>query len=388
MGVVQMIFKKSSRPRLYTVIVLAMALSLSVIISCSPGNPSLDNVSGELPIKIGLIFPQTGNVAVAGEFMRTGAVLAVGNINKAGGIKGRPLELVFEDDACDAKNAVTSFQKLAEVDRVSAVIGPFCSGSALATAPIADSRGVVELTSGAATPLLTKSGDFVFRVSPSDDFQAMFLADEVAERYNKIAVLYLQNQQATDMKDVFVRSFKGDISAIESFTDSDSDIRSQLRKLASSDPQAIVVLVFPAQFSMVTKQLDELGIDLPLYASHTFETPESLKLGKEAEKYIYSIQSYDPSYPAAKAFIGDYSARFNSTPSVWSAYTYDAVGLVADAISACGEDASCIKGWLYGVKGREGVTGSISIDKYGDRIESAYQLKTVSDGKFVPLIGG
>lgn len=364
-----------------------IVLSLSVLVSCSKDIPD-DRAMDISPVRIGLIFPQTGNVAVAGEFVRTGAVLAVDGINKAGGVKGRPLELVFEDDSCDAKKAVTSFQKLAEVDNVSAVIGPFCSGSALATAPIADSLGVVELTSGAATPLLTKSGDFVFRISPSDDFQAMFLADEVAKRYDSIAILYLQNQQATDMKDVFVRSFKGNITSIESFTDSDSDIRSQLGKLASSDPQAIVVLVFPAQYGLVTRQLKELGVDLPLFASHTFETPESLKLGPDAQRYVYSIQSYDSSSPAASDFIESYVSRFNSTPSVWSAYTFDAVGLISDAISSCGEDAYCIKGWLYSVNGREGVTGVISFDTNGDRIESGYQLKTVRDGKFISLQGG
>lgn len=367
-----------------------MILMFSILILTVACEPQMADLGGEPlkkpPYKIGAIFPLTGPVAVAGEFVRTGLLLAVDEVNKQGGINGIPLELVIEDDACDPKKAVTSFQKLAEVDNVPAIIGPFCSGSALATAPLANEKKVIEITSGAATPLLTSAGDYVFRVSPSDNFQATFMAEQIGTRHQRLAILYLQNQQATDMEEAFLKSFVGKITAIESFSEGDIDIKSQLEKIAKSEPEALLVLVFPAQYSFVTKQIVELGIDLPLYASHTFETPESLKLGAQAERYKYSIQSYNTSLLPNHEFIAAYKDRFNKTPSIWSMYTYDAVLVLAEALKQCPQDSFCIKDRLYALKGYNGVSGFASFDQNGDSKEYSYHLKTVKNNTFVPLI--
>ena len=129
----------------------------------------------------------------------------------------------------------------------------------------------------------------------------------------------------------------------------------------------------------------ELGINLPLYATHTFETPESLKLGKDAERYIYSIQAYNQNLPQTKEFIRKHKEKYGQEPSVFSGFSYDATMLLAGALRVCGNDSDCVKSFLYQTQGYQGVSGIKSFDENGDIKNPIYTLKTVRNSMFIPL---
>ncbi|MBI3335780.1 MAG: ABC transporter substrate-binding protein, partial [Candidatus Portnoybacteria bacterium] len=156
------------------------------------------------PIKLGYIGPLTGELADGGEAGLAGATLAVKEINDAGGVLGRQLELVAEDDKCSAEG-VNAMNKLVNIDKVVAITGPDCSASGGPALPIAQKAGVPVVVRWASAPHLTKIGDYIFRVYPSDAFQGKFIAEFL---YNdlgkkKAAVVYVKNDWGQGIHDVF-----------------------------------------------------------------------------------------------------------------------------------------------------------------------------------------
>lgn len=147
------------------------------------------------PIRIGAIDPQTGPFAAYGEPVKEGMLLAVDEINAKGGINGRKIELLLEDDAGDPKNAVNAFTKLATVSKVPIIIGPLSSGASMATAPLANQYKVVELATLAGTINLTNAGDYVFRIYPSSEIGSRYIAKMAVEKFKakKAAILYPTN---------------------------------------------------------------------------------------------------------------------------------------------------------------------------------------------------
>jgi len=322
--------------------------------------------------------------------VKNGILLAEEDINARGGIDGKRVDIIFEDDKCDPKEAVSSFEKLSQTDGVKAIVGPFCSGSVLSAASKANQENVVLLSPGGAAPEITAAGDFVFRVVPSDVLQARELASRLeARNITSIALLVSNVAQSTGMRDAMAKAFHGTIVDVEMFEDGAADMRTQLEKIKKAGPQALVIFTYPQNYPTITKQIVELDLlkDLqaPLFATHTFETPASLKMGKDAEAYVYTIHSMDRSRPKAKEFMDRYEKRFGEKPMIWAAYAYDATVLLAEASSACkgSKDGACIKDHLYSTNDADGVTGLIRFDSNGDRPSGFYDFKQVRDGKFV-----
>jgi len=334
-------------------------------------------------LRLGVIIPQSGPLAEVGDFLYSGIELALEEINADGGIDGKPLKIILEDDQCVPKNAVSSLTKLIEVDNIKAVVGPFCSGPTLAAAPIANERKVVLLSPGATSQDTTDAGDYIFRVSPSDAVEGPFLGRAIAEKYDKIAILYVKNRWATDAVTAIQDAFTGTITTLESFETEAKSVQTQLVKIQETEPEALLVLVYPQHYGIVTKQAIELGFDMPFFAAKTFETPAGLALGKDAERYTYSTVDYAEGFAEGEAYKETYRKKHGKEASIWSALAYDATMILANALASCGEESECIKNYLYELQGHRGASGIKSFDENGDIKDPYLSMKTVKDGKFV-----
>lgn len=343
----------------------------------------------EKEIKIGVINSLTGSAAPYGENSQDGIRLAVDEINNNGGIKGKKIKLLVEDDKTDPQSAVAAFRKLVNVDKVPIIIGPLSSSSAMACAPLANENKVVILSPGAVTPSLTGAGDYVFRNRAPGQLEAIQMADFAYNQLNlkKVAIFYINTDYGVGFKDIFAKHFEqlgGKIVYFESFDQGQSDFRSQIAKLKGLKTDGVYILGVPIEVGNILKQSAELGFKTK-FLMNNMEDPNLIKIaGKAAEGVFFVIPMFDPntSEPNVQKFTIEYKTKYGRIPDMFAADGYDAVYIVRRAIEDSKYNGEGIKNALYAIKDFPGVNGKITFDKNGDVIKPL-SIKTVKDGKFV-----
>lgn len=358
----------------------------------SPSTPaaSTSKTSGE-PINIGVMIPLSGEGAVYGTPGQRVLQIALKEINDAGGINGRPVAFKTEDSGCDADPANKAINKLISVDKVGVVIGLFCSSELLTSAPVAEQNKVVLLSSGASSPKITAAGDFIFRNYPSDLAQGQALADYAAKKgYKNVGILVEEQPYTEGIADAFKEGFEkqGGTVNMEKFAKDASDFRTQITKLQSQkvdaffvDPQA------PAKGDVIIKQLQEAGVKGPFILSDVMmgAPKEFLQKNKEyLEGSIGAEVPYDKANPYLATFTAKYKELSKGEDMPYISYmapTYDALFIIKEAIEKVGEDPVKIKDYLYTVKGRKGLAGTLSFDANGDPDKSyRHALRVVKGG--------
>lgn len=339
-------------------------------------------------IKVGAILPLTGAGAAYGEAAKRGIELAAEELNNNGGIQGQRLKVIFEDSQADPKTGVAAFQKLVTVDKVPVVLGDLLSAVTLSVAPLANSKKVVLLSPASSSPKLTEAGDYVFRNCPSDVYEGSIMAEYANERgYRRVAILRINNEYGLGIGDVFKKAFTtkgGSIVADEFYDENSTDFRTQITKIAASQPEAVYLLGYK-QMGYVLRQAKEQGLKPQFLSTVTFEDPEILKIaGDAANGVIYSASSFDPKSDkgVVHEFATAFEAKYHSSPDIFAGLSYDALKILAIALSGHGTESENIKNGLYKVKGYRGVAGETSIDDNGDAILTPV-IKTVRDGKFM-----
>jgi branched-chain amino acid transport system substrate-binding protein len=223
------------------------------------------------PIKIGFIGPLSGDAASYGIPIKNAIALAVEEINNAGGINGRKIEIIYEDGKCNGKDAVNAAQKLINIDKVNIILGGMCSGELLAIAPITEPAKVLLLSPSASSPDITHAGDFIFRNNPSDADGGKALAKLVREKYTKAAIISENTDYAQALARVFVEHFRslgGEVVAQENFDPGVKDFRTILTKIKASNPEALVINPqTEIAGGLIVKQAREIGITIPLYGT-------------------------------------------------------------------------------------------------------------------------
>ncbi len=349
------------------------------------------------PIKIGVMQPLTGDAASYGEAELRGIQVAVDEINGAGGIKGRQIELVVGDSKCDPQAGGTEAQKLVNVDQVKVIVGGACSGETLAAAKITEPAKVLLMSPSASSPDVTNAGDFVFRTYPSDA-----LAGKVAAGYaytklgaRKAALLTEQTDYAQGLRRVYKEAFTGlggQVVADETYNTGDTDFRTQILKLQAARPDVVyVVPQTPTPGITIFRQLRQYRVSGTYTTAEVLLDRQIVKDNAAAFEGVIGVElavDYENN-PVAKAFKDAHQAKFNAEPGSFSANAYDAMKLVAKAIEASGLDTEKIRDWLYNTKDWPGAGGTISFDENGDPIlgENVRQIKAgqVTDlGPFTP----
>lgn len=338
-------------------------------------------------IKVGFVGPLTGEAAVYGEPMQKVVAIAVNEINEAGGVDGKTLEVIYEDGKCVGRDGANAINKLINVDKVQVVLGGFCSGESLAMIPIAEGKKVALLSGGASSPDLTGASDYFFRNYPSDASQARIIAAAMLERGDATVGII---QEQTDYASAFGRTMKEELEAgdavvtVEEFPTGATDFRSSLAKLKAENPDALVVSVQAADGAVrLFKQIEELDwspaiavIDSVAGASEVIAEYSELLEGALAAEF-----GIDENNEKFKDLMNNY-LELHGDALPYQSYgqtMYDTVYLVKDAIEAVGNDGEAIAEWSRTVKDWEGASGITTIQESGDRA-SGHQLKVVRDG--------
>jgi branched-chain amino acid transport system substrate-binding protein len=380
---------KGSRRATLPVVVVCLFSSVSLLIPFVGCHKAAEEQS----ITIGAILPLSGNGAKYGEAARKGIELAREEINSRNRIRGKMLNVVYEDSQGDPRRAVDAFRKLTSVDHVPAVIGDLFSSATLAVAPLANESKVVLLSPTSSAPELTGAGPFVFRNVASDVFEGSVMASFAQEnlKIDRVAILYINNAYGLGIEKVFKTSFTergGHIVAEEAFPEGATDFRSQLTKIRSANPEAVYIVGY-RELGPLLKQAYEIGFRKQFLSTVMFEDPENLRVaGRAAEGVIYSARAYDSQSgePAIQTFVSAFQQKYGQVPDIFAALSYDATKILALAMERNGFQPDDIRQGLLGIKNFPGVAGLTSFDKNGDVIQPA-MIKIVQNGTFVRYSG-
>lgn len=347
--------------------------------------------SDSQPIVLGFINHLTGDAAVYGQSMKLGTEVALKEINDAGGIDGRPLRVIYEDDKLDANQAIAAARKLIDQDRVPVIMGSGSSSISLAIAPVVDEAGVVQISSISTNPALAQFSN-VFIAMPSDAAQGAEWAG-IARQWGikEAAILFINNDYGIGVKDIFVQHFTqdgGKVLVAEGFPVGSTDVRSQLLRVKDSGAKYIFLTSHVKEGSLVLKQAQELGIQATWIADNAMQAQEVIDLAGSAAEGMFAVQVGRKDHEAYRAFEAAFRNLHGKDPTIWSDFAYDTTRLVATAIREVGTDPAKIKSWLEQVKDFPGATGPLTMGEDGFRVaEGSYELYQVKDGKWVPASG-
>ncbi|NCB19816.1 MAG: hypothetical protein EOM61_09380 [Bacteroidia bacterium] len=370
-------YSKISLPLMKTIIV---SLVLFVIAGCNA------NKEDEKAIRFGFIGPLTGPAASYGNAQMKGIKLAVEEINKAGGISGKNLVVIYEDSQMDPNKATSAIKKLIGIDRVTAVIGATTTACTLAIADTANTNKMVLLSPSASGAKVTDAGDYVFRVSPSDTFQAVVTADFVHKQgLKKGAIVFTNDEWGSGLKNAFEKSFTksgGKIVAAEGLAPGAQDFRTQLVKVKTLNPDFIYIPLYPDESPAFLRQAKEIDVSAQIVGADNFSEKAILNTaGTTANGVIFAMpaESEEKEYTS---YLEKFKAKYNEDGSYTSAAGYDCVYLLADAIRQSGADGDKIKRALYGVKAYRGASGLIGFDSNGDVTTKKFSVITIIDGEY------
>ncbi|GAK53189.1 ABC transporter substrate-binding protein [Candidatus Moduliflexus flocculans] len=344
------------------------------------------------PIVIGLSVPMTGQYGETGKSIHTGVELAVKQINEAGGIQGRPLEIIIGDSqgAPDISKRVA--RKFISNPKIVAEIGDFTSGCSMAAQPIYDKAGMVQLSPTSSHPSFAPGSPFSFGIVGTRE--SAFMARAAVERMGKkrIAIAYLETDWGVAAKEYFIKEatqLGAEIVATESYLDGTTDFSATLKSLRAAQPDMIFLASMLPDAVGIAKQRQLDGWDDVLLAGvSALYTPEFLKLGGDAVENLLAIALFFPKDPRPEVqnFIATYQSAYQIPPSWFAAVGYDAMNVLADAIKQGGVDRKAIQQALASIKEFSGVTGKIVFSEHGD-VAREYALLQVKQGEFVLFEG-
>ncbi len=334
------------------------------------------------PIKLGFIAPLTGEASSIGLNNRAAAELAVEEVNAAGGINGRKIEMVYEDGKCAPTDATNAANKLMNVDKVVAIDGAICSSETAAFAPTAMQNKVIVISPGSSAPSLSNTGKYFFRTYPSDAYQGKFAAEYAYNvlKVRKVAVLYHITDWGTGLKDKFVARFQelgGEITSVEGQPQESRDYRTSLTKVKDANADLIYMPLYPDGATVAIKQYHDFGMQMPIYGGDTFADP---KLQKNIKGLASNVIYSEVVTPANAEFASKMKAKTNSDQvGIASPQAYDNVKILAAAIAQVGTDpdklADAIRAMHF-----QGVSGDVSFDKNGDLTTANYHVKKIANG--------
>lgn len=334
-------------------------------------------------VKIGGIFPLSGQVAVYGVECKNGVDLAIEEINAAGGINGKPIVLVSEDDEGNPDKTVNAFKKLSTKDGVKVVIGSLTSGCTQAITTLSQASKVVQIAPAATAPAITDAGDFIFRACFIDPFQGTVGGKFAAETLGKkrAAILYdIGNDYSVGLADNFKIAFEkagGSIVSEESYATNDKDFNAQLTKIKNANPDVVYLPDYYGTVALIAKQLRAQGINVPMVGADGWDGLTSNAGDEVLGGYYSNHYAVDSTEPAVKKFVESFRAKYNKDPNSFAALGYDCVYLIRDAIVAAGaEDSIAVRDALVKTNG-DYVTGHLTFDEKHNPIKSAVMLELV-----------
>ncbi len=299
-------------------------------------------VSAQEAIKIGAVIPTTGPLQVYGEAQINALQLAVEEINAAGGVLGRQVELVVADTATNPQVGVEAAKRLVTVDGVVGLIGALSSGVTIPIARTVSSvEGVPQISTASTSPVITTLEDngFLFRTTPSDALQGAVLGELVAQQgFKKVAVIYVNNDYGKGLADAFAAAYSGEVTAAVAYEERQPSYRGELRRAAEGDPEALVMIAYPGDGIPMIRQALEEGFFSKFIFTDGMKAQEVVDaIGAPLDGAFGTAPTGDPEAPAAKAFRAAYQEKYGELPpQPFMDSAYDAMILMALAIQKAG----------------------------------------------------
>lgn len=370
-------------------ILLALALIAALLASfggCVTRGTTCADPGGV--IKVGVYGDLSGQTSSFGQSTRNGSQMAADEINAAGGINGRQVQLIHEDDQGEPGKAATVTAKLINQDQVRALIGEVASSNSIAAAPNAQEAKVPMISPSSTNPKVTEVGDYIFRVCFIDPFQGEVMAKFAANtlKAKKAAILFDSNSDySKGLIQYFKQSFTGlggQIVAEQAYAQRDRDFSGQLTNIRSANPDVIYVPGYYQEVGVIAKQTKQLGIKAPLLGGDGWDSPQLWDLGGEAlnGSFISNHYSVDDPSPVIQDFVKRYKAKFNGVaPDALAALAYDAMMVLADSIKrAGGTECGALRNAIAGTSGFQGITGTISLNAQRNAVKPAVVLELQS----------
>jgi len=360
--------------------VLLCLLAALAVTSCA-GAKSDSNAN---EIVIGEFGSLTGTTATFGISTKNGIDMAVDAINKSGGLLGKQVRVVVEDDQGKPEEAQTVVTKLITKDQVVAVLGEVASSRTMAAAPVAQQNGIPIITPSSTNPKITQIGDYVFRVCFIDPFQGYVIAKFMTDtlKVKNIAILRdIKNDYSVGLADFVTENLNkmgGKVVANESYSEGDTDFSAQLTAIKAKNPEAVMIPGYYTEVGLVARQARKLGLNVPLVGGDGWDSPKLIEIGGQALEGSYYSNHFAVSDPDPKIqkFVADYKARFSATPDALAGLGFDSANILFDAIKRAGStDGAKVRDAIAATVDFPGVTGKITIDKDRNAMKPAVMLE-------------
>ena len=366
--------------RLSNAILITAALLAA---ACQPGREAQTTASeGEIPV--GVFGALTGDQAAFGTSTVNGVRIAAEEINAAGGIMGRKIRLVVEDDQGRADEAASVVTKLITSDDVVGIIGENSSNQSLAAAPIAQANGVPMISPSSTNPAVTERGEYIFRVCFTDPYQGKALASFARKELGLETAAMLvdrKNDYSVGLANVFREQFEaagGRIVAEQSYSGGDTEFRPQLTTIRTSAPQLLFIPGFYTEVGQIAIQARDLGLTMPLLGGDGWDSPVVIQIGGKAVENSYFSDHYfvGDTRPVVQNFVKKYEERHGRKPEATAALGYDALYIFANAARrATSIDRKAIRDQIAATKDYEGVSGTITMGADRNPIKPVAMIK-------------
>ncbi len=372
----------------FTKAAVSGALALAVAIFAGQGacRKKTFDYDARSTIVLGQYASLTGGTADFGKSSNDGLQLALEQINASGGLLGKQVSVTTEDDQSNSDNAVAAVSKLINRDKVSAVIGEVASTRSLSGGGICQSSRIPMLSPASTNPQVTKTGDYIFRICFTDDFQGKICARFAKDQgWKRVAMLTdTANAYSKGLATAFKENFPVDmIVADENFKAEDKNFEAQLNKIKATNPDAIYLPAYYTEVGLIVTQARRAGMTMPFFGGDGWDSPQT-QSNPDTVGCFYSdhYSANDPS-EATQKFVKAFAKKYGHQPDAMAVLGYDAMGVMAQAIKDAGSaDPKAIRDALAKIKNYDGASGQITIDENRNATKSIVILNVT--GKPVP----
>jgi len=376
---------------------LVMTLSL-LVFGCA--KKEAEKAEKKEPLKIGAVLSVTGPAAPLGEPEKKTLLMMVEKINQAGGVNGRKLEVIIEDDETDPAKAVAAINKLIDQEKLVAVIGGSTTPSTLAMKEIASKKKIPLVACAAGNAIIASNFEWVFITPQSNAIVVPKVLSYLKEKLRVTDVAFLHDSDAfgQDGLDVFQKEagkYGVKLVAVEKYEKTQTDLTSQINKLKASKAQALVVWGTNPGPAIARKNMVQLGWKVPYVGSHGIANMKFIELaGKDADGVVFpagkvlipeSIAADSPQKKVVDEFLADYKAKYNEAPNTFAGHAYDALNLIVEAVKKAGSTESAeirqALEQLVNVPGIGGVFTYTANDHAGLKVDDLIMIK-IEGGKW------
>lgn len=390
----------------FLALILTLTMVLLCVAGCSKQSGGNDDPAGSQgsetpvtenkdPIRIGLSTPITGSQAENGVGTQTAVEIAVEEINAAGGINGRPVELVIQDSKSDPTQAAQIATMFTEDETILAEIGDFASGACMAAAPIYEEAGMVQLSPTASNPDYTLLGEYMFSIFGKTTDEGKFIADYLLKKYLKaenVAVIYVNSDWGVEAYDIlsgYCEENGVNIVASETFFEGEKDFNAILTKVRQTNPDTVMLMMSYDSGAVAIKQIRQMDWDVQVAISGLAYSEQLITLAGEDCEGVYSEIGFviDDSNPEIMEFATEFESRTGFAPNMMMTCAYDAMNMLAKAIENCGDNVTraAIRDQLFELEGFEGLTGPKVFNEDRTITQRNFKIVTIENGAWKTL---